>query len=106
MRDGKQSLSGIRSGIRAADTHERLRHPAKHPAWQGVIAFDEFANAVVKRRPPPFEVAEIGEWTDNDDGRLALWLSQRYRVEPKDRVLMRAVMGVADINRFHPVANI
>lgn len=76
----------------------------KHPEWEGVIAYDEFAGVVTKRKPPPFEDgADLGEWTDNDDGRLALWLALRYEIEPKDAVLMRAVMGVADANHFHPV---
>jgi hypothetical protein len=32
-------------------------------AWSGVLAFDEFSNQVVKRKPPPFERATPGHGT-------------------------------------------
>jgi putative DNA primase/helicase len=75
-----------------------------HPEWKGVIAYDLFSGTVVKRKAPPFSAgAEPGEWTDLDDGRLALWLAQQFGLEPKDSMLLRALMNVADANRFHPV---
>jgi len=75
-----------------------------HEDWKGIIGYDEFSGVVVKRRKPPFGAgAEIGEWSDLDDGRLALWLAQQFNLDPKDTMLSRAVMNVADVNRFHPV---
>ncbi|MFP3561218.1 virulence protein E, partial [Paraburkholderia sp. SIMBA_049] len=46
---------------------------ANHKAWQGVIAQDDFAGRVVKRRVPPFQQGELGEWSDMDDIRCVLW---------------------------------
>jgi putative DNA primase/helicase len=71
--------------------------------WYGVIATDQFSGQVVKRRDPPFAQAEVGEWSDLDDRRTTLWLSQHYAIEPKKDVLFDAVELVADSNRFHRV---
>jgi len=46
--------------------------------WAGVIAYDEFAGLVMKRKPPPFDRGEVGEWTDFDDARLELWLATHH----------------------------
>src|SRR3954467_10221186 len=48
--------------------------------WSGVLGYDEFANQVVKRKPPPFEGGAIGPWGDIDDLRTAIWLSHHYRI--------------------------
>lgn len=76
----------------------------RHPQWKDVIAYDEFAVAVVKRRPPPFpNGAGKGEWNDLDDGRLHLWLAQNFGIEARDKVIDRAVVNAAEHARFHPV---
>jgi putative DNA primase/helicase len=41
----------------------------RDPRWQGVLAFDEFANQVVKRKAPPFDGGAAGPWGDVDDLR-------------------------------------
>lgn len=72
--------------------------------WVGVIAYDEFAGRVVKRKPPPFSPGEAGEWMDIDDRRLALWLSTQYGLmRVKRDVIEDAVLMAADQNRFHEV---
>jgi putative DNA primase/helicase len=71
--------------------------------WQGVLAFDEFANQVVKRKPPPFAGAEPGPWSDVDDLRTAIWLSHHYRFNPDKKIVMGAVVAAANDQRFHPV---
>lgn len=71
--------------------------------WDGVIGYDEFSGRCMKRKPPPFSVADVGEWSDLDDSRLRLWLSQKYGFEPKREVIMDAVHLCADGNRFHQV---
>lgn len=75
------------------------------PEWKGVIGYNEHAACVVKRRLPPFgaRAAHLGEWSDEDDGRLALYLATHYRIEPKDNVLLRAVRNAADAASFHPI---
>jgi predicted P-loop ATPase len=71
-----------------------------HEEWQGVIAYDQFAGRVVKRRPGPHGLGR-GEWTDIDDIRATIWLSTHYGIEPKLQVLMAAVQAVAEAHAFH-----
>lgn len=72
--------------------------------WTGVIAYDEFSGVVRKLKAPPIERSETGEWLDIDDARLEYWLAQRYALRrlPAD-ALYKAVMLVADANRYHEV---
>jgi putative DNA primase/helicase len=74
-----------------------------HPEWRDVIAFDEFANRVVKRKPPPWGGA-IGEWTERDDSRVGVWFVDKmgYSVKALGNI-MDAVMLAGDEARFHPV---
>lgn len=74
----------------------------KDDAWTGVIAFDEFANQVVKLKPAPFG-GQAGPWDDDDDWRTIIWLAQRYRFNPDKKTVMGAVMTAAKDHRFHPV---
>ena len=76
---------------------------SKHKAWDGVIAHDDFAGRVVKRRVPPFQQGAVGEWTDMDDIRCALWLSQKYGISVRQDIVMNAVLLVADQLHFHDV---
>ena len=76
---------------------------ANHKAWQGVIAQDDFAGRVVKRRVPPFQQGELGEWSDMDDIRCVLWLSQAYGIAVRQDIVMNAVLLVADQHHYHDV---
>ncbi|ORC49931.1 virulence protein E [Burkholderia sp. A27] len=76
---------------------------ANHRAWQGVIAQDDFAGRVVKRRVPPFQQGELGEWSDMDDIRCVLWLSQSYGIAVRQDIVMSAVLLVADQHHYHDV---
>ena len=71
--------------------------------WRGVIAFDEFAYRIVKRKTPPTRVVRIGEWSDLDDIQTLLWVSETFGFEPKKPVVMDAVLQTAHQNAFHPV---
>ncbi len=74
-----------------------------HPEWSGIIAFDEFANRVVKRKPAPWG-GEPGEWTEADDARVGVWFVSKmgYSIKAMGNI-MAAVMLAADEARFHPV---
>lgn len=76
---------------------------ANHRAWQGVIAQDDFAGRVVKRKVPPFQQGELGEWSDMDDIRCVLWLSQSYGIAVRQDIVMSAVLLVADQHHYHDV---
>lgn len=78
-----------------------LRHDE---AWRGVLAYNEFAGTIVKRLRPPFAQAETGEWTDQDDARLELWMAMNYHMRRlPESAIQRGVMLTADDNRFHEV---
>lgn len=81
-----------------------LRH---HPDWLGVIAFDEFSQKVVKRKPAPYETLQrfaVGEeWTDVDDTRVQVWMSKHEGFAPSSRLVAESVEVVARHNAFHPV---
>ena len=73
-------------------------------AWKGIIAQDDFAGRVVKRKAPPYPQGEAGEWTDMDDYRCTLWLSQKYGLNSvRSDIVMSAVLLVADATHFHDV---
>ncbi|TKC83848.1 virulence protein E [Trinickia terrae] len=76
---------------------------SNHKAWRGIIAQDDFAGRVVKRKAPPFPQGAAGEWTDMDDYRCTLWLSQKYAVSVRPDIVMSAVLLVADATHFHDV---
>ncbi|MFM0250639.1 VapE domain-containing protein [Paraburkholderia sediminicola] len=76
---------------------------SNHKAWQGVIAQDDFAGRVVKRKVPPVQQGELGEWSDMDDIRCVLWLSQAYGIAVRQDIVMSAVLLVADQHHYHDV---
>lgn len=86
----------------AANIAHVLRHDER---WQGVIAFDEFAQVTLKRRPPPYAFGREGEWEAEDDSRTAVWLAQQHRLEVSSAQVTEAVEMVAREQRFHPVVS-
>lgn len=73
------------------------------PQWQGVIAFDEFAQRTVKRKPPPFHRGEIGDWSDNDDTQTSIWLGRVWGFSPDTKIVGKAIEALARAHSFHPV---
>ncbi len=71
--------------------------------WRGVVALDEFALKVVKRKPPPYAGGALGEWSDTDDARTAMLLQRQYGFTPSSALIHEAIAVLADGNRFHPV---
>lgn len=76
---------------------------SNHEAWDDVIAHDDFGGRVVKRKAPPFQQGEAGEWSDMDDIRCSLWLSQKFGISVRQDIVMNAVLLVADQHHFHDV---
>lgn len=73
------------------------------PEWEGVLAYNDFALAMEKREPPPFDNPAAGEWTDADDDELDLWLSQRFDLRAGNLICARAAGIVARRKAYHPV---
>ncbi len=71
--------------------------------WRGVIAYDEFAQRVVKRTAPPYAFGREGEWTADDDVRTAVWLSQQHRLDVSSKQVVEAIESVARERTYHPV---
>jgi predicted P-loop ATPase/phage/plasmid primase-like uncharacterized protein len=71
----------------------------------GVIGLDEFSMMQTKRMPPPWEHV-AGEWTEDDDFSLGMFLAQRYSLVIKsDGALEKAVAQAARKNKFNPVTD-
>lgn len=73
------------------------------PSWQGVLAFDEFAQRTVKRAAPPYGGGVVGEWDGTDDSRTAMWLARAYRFTPSSIMVAEAVEVLGRAFAFHPV---
>jgi len=75
----------------------------QHPAWAGVVAWDDFARRAVKRRATPTG-GEPGEWKSEDDLDLGLWMAQKCRLLVKgEGTITAGVAMAASRAKFHPV---
>lgn len=82
-----------------------------HPAWRGLIRYDEFRGHVVVVGTPPWSEYHRPSnvetrWTDEDGTRLEAWLRREfhaYGFDPKVTTVERAVDVVARANSFNPV---
>lgn len=83
-----------------ANVHDIIAHS---PDWKGVIAFDEFAQRVVKLKPPPYSGGLAGEWESTDDSLTAMALSRQFCFTPGSPLVAEAVEVLARENGFHPV---
>lgn len=77
--------------------------------WYNVIAFDEFSGSIVKKKPPPWDAdlkpggEDVGDWTQSDSARAAVWLSNQYQCSFYSSVADEATQLVAERWKFHPV---
>ena len=76
---------------------------ANHPAWKGVIAFDEMSLCTVKRKPPPYAEGRVGEWDAQDDTFTAMWISRTYGFTPASVMVLEVVEALGKTNKWHPV---
>lgn len=76
----------------------------KHPLWNGVLAFDEFALHTLKRKPAPWDNGNFkpGPWRDNDDREAANWL-QHEGIMVNTGTASESAETVAYDAAFHPV---
>lgn len=72
------------------------------PEAQGVIAYNEFTNDVVKLKASPWGTP-AGVWDEVDELELGNWLSRSFWLPPMSRqTLEEAVTMVARRHRYHP----
>lgn len=76
---------------------------AFHPAWKGVIAFDEMSLCTMKRKPPPYAEGRVGEWDAQDDTFTAMWISRIYGFTPASVMVLEVVEALGKTNKWHPV---
>ena len=75
-----------------------------HPAWRGVLGFNEFSGEIVKIRRPPWG-GELGTWENHDDAALDEWLTRgEFQLVIRALgTLAESVEHVARKNTFNPV---
>lgn len=103
MADWEALLYRNNSGtiVTSAANLETVLH--NHPGWQGVLAYDQMSYRAVKRRPPPYAGGELGEWSDADDTRTAIWLERGWRMRPRPTTVAQVISAAAQLHPFHQV---
>lgn len=77
--------------------------------WRNVIAMDDFAGVIVKRKPPPWddnlapEFNALGDWTRGDSIRAGVWITREYNCSMQTYLIDEAVQTVAERWVIHPV---
>jgi predicted P-loop ATPase len=75
----------------------------EHPAWKGVLAFDEFNNRVVIRNRPCWgDEPPDAALTDHHESHVRVWF-QKEDIAATQSDVGRAVQAAARSNSFHPV---
>jgi len=75
---------------------------SRHPAWEGVIGWNDFTKRIEKIKLPPWG-GRLGEWETRDDLDLGLWLAQKCDLLIRSEAsLVAGVSMAADRNSFHP----
>lgn len=99
----RRNLLGTGSGG-LKDCRENIFHILTgHRELKGMVAFDEFSYRIVKLKPPPWP-STPGEWINNDDYELGLWLSQKEGLTVKAEGTLAAGVAMAAYRaKFHPV---
>jgi predicted P-loop ATPase len=74
-------------------------------AWTDVIAYDEFSERTVFRKPLPFDPngPAAGEWSDHLDVKATIWMQRTWRVEFSPMTVGKAVESMARDRKYHPV---
>jgi hypothetical protein len=75
----------------------------RHPKWEGVLGYDEFAGRVIVRKRPPFgDVAADCPWTDHYESLTRAWF-QGEDIFASQGDIGKAVQSAAKFNSHHPV---
>lgn len=91
-----------RGGLQAT-VHNVAHILREHPAWQGTLAYDEFAQQIVLHQPPPWGGSET-TWTNALTSELLAWLSSReVGLAVGEGVALSGVLVAARRASFHPL---
>lgn len=75
-----------------------------HPDWRGKLFYDEFSGDILKRRPPPYPNARLGEWMDIDSSHAHMWLEEQFDFSRLSSPHVdEAVSVVADLHTVHSI---
>lgn len=91
-KDGDLVLENVLSNLVSVLTHD--------DAWQGVLAFDDFTNQIVTRKPPPFQ-RRSKQWADEDALEIKSWIEQNHALRPTMALTCEAILVVAKRNLFN-----
>ena len=74
-----------------------------HPAWAGVVAFNEFSQEPEKTRGVPGVLA-AGGWLPDDKFKIGMWLQEQLKFTVKSVATLEVgVEAAASERKFHPV---
>lgn len=108
-RDWRQGLIVSEKGaIKKLEFNVR-RVLSRHPAWQGVLAYNEFSLQIERLKPLPaigpglddFEDS-CGPWRDVDDTHTAQWLQAKVNLEVSVSMTRTSIPSAIQ-RRYHPV---
>lgn len=71
------------------------------PALAGRIVHDQFTGMDAAKEPLPWK-PQPGQWTDNDDANLRVWLERNYDITGKDKI-SDALTAVLTRHSYHPI---
>lgn len=103
--DWRADLIRNRDG-RIESTVHNMMHILQHDEkLSGLFRLDQFANAVVLTRDPPWQGGTRTEFADLDGTELAAWLGRpdRYGMACRRDLVMDCVEAIARRSAFHPV---
>jgi putative DNA primase/helicase len=100
--DWKIGLILNRHGMPLGNLRNVLHALHNAPEWNGVLAYDEFAERVITRRPPPWSDRTIEQWADDHDTRACVWF-QDQGIPVTVGVVGRGIQTIARENPVHPV---
>ena len=98
--------------------HDRLGNPVSvkgtqanmdlifnDPAINGLIGYDEFQQADVLLKAPPWrpKAKKGDEWSDRDDAQFRAYLRRTYKEFSAEKIIFDTVTSYSDANSFHEV---
>ncbi|MBI3143807.1 MAG: hypothetical protein HYZ18_00770 [Pseudogulbenkiania sp.] len=96
----KRNEEGVQKAV-LANAYLVLTH---HPAWQGVLGFDEFSQNVVKLKAPPYAGGKPGLWQNGDASKTLVWLQLNESLMLRSSAAAdEAALMVARDHPFHAV---